>query len=259
MNSKERIELFKREISYISDENFKNFVKLLLENADDYFFSVAASSTGKHHPLYALGDGGLVRHTRAVTFFVNEILRPEMEFGIVDRHIGDLLIVSAIAHDIKKMGDGEEHTRNDHPQLAAAFIEKVNEENGNPIGEKDLEFICNVVRKHMGPWSEEKPSSRYELIVFYADYFASRRDVDVKFISEGVNIEVEPVMPEVKPIYTIEEYKFTFGKVKGLTLEEAYSTNPGFLKWMVRQPDFSFKEAQELVKEFLAQKENKLF
>ena len=100
MDRKERISLFERELSYIADDGLKTFCKQLLIEADDYFYTVPASSSGRYHPKFALGDGGLVRHTQAVAYFANEFIRPELEFGTIDRRQGDLLVISAIAHDI---------------------------------------------------------------------------------------------------------------------------------------------------------------
>ena len=60
-----KTEVFKKEINYVKDENLRSDLKILIELLPDYFFEVPASSTGKYHPDFALGDGGLVRHTKA--------------------------------------------------------------------------------------------------------------------------------------------------------------------------------------------------
>ena len=54
----------KKEIEYINNERYKKSIKTLISLLPDYFFEVAASSTGKYHPSFALKDGGLVRHTK---------------------------------------------------------------------------------------------------------------------------------------------------------------------------------------------------
>ena len=255
MNSSERIELFQRELSYISDNKVKEFAKILLTEADDYFFEVPASSSGKYHPKFALGDGGLVRHTKAVAYFLNELLRPSIEFEAVTRHDADLLIVAAIAHDIKKQGDGiEGHTVKEHPQLAAEYVmEMWREHNGKRlISEEDAEYICDAVRTHMGPWSDEPPTTQDQILVFYADYIASRKEITgLGFIDEGNNTLVEAYE---KPVYTVEEYKFDFGKTKGMTIAEAYQKEPGYIRWMANKEGFGNVEVQNLVKEYL--KEN---
>ena len=251
MELKERLSLFERELSYIADPEIKEFCEQLLAEADDYFFSVPASSSGKYHPSFALGNGGLVRHTKAVAYFTNEIIRPELEFETLTRRDADLLITAAIAHDIKKQGDGSDgHTVKEHPQLASAYIKKVYEEyEWNTITPKDIVFIRNVVERHMGPWQEPKPTSRMQLILFYADFIASRKEiVGLDFIDKGDNSAVEAYE---KPVYTVNDYKFDFGKTKGMTIREAYESNPGYIKWIASKEDFGMVEVRKLVKEFL--------
>ena len=46
----------------------------LIELLPNYFFEVPASSTGKYHPEFALGDGGLIRHTKVAVRIAYELL-----------------------------------------------------------------------------------------------------------------------------------------------------------------------------------------
>lgn len=250
MNSKERIELFQRELSYIADDELREFAKELLRDADDYFFSVPASSSGKYHPDFARGEGGLVRHTKAVAYFVNELIRPEMEFGSIERRDADILIVAAIAHDIKKQGDGiDGHTVKEHPKLASDYVLKTYKEyEWETIDCTDIHDMRDVIESHMGPWQDPKPSSRKQLILFYADYIASRKEiVGLDFIESGNNEAVEAYE---RPVMTVEGYKFDFGKTKGMTIKEAYEKEPGYLKWIANKEGFGNVEVQNLVKEF---------
>ena len=57
---------FEKEIGWIHSEKIAKFATYCVNNLPAYFFTVPASSSGKYHPSYALGDGGLVRHTKAV-------------------------------------------------------------------------------------------------------------------------------------------------------------------------------------------------
>ncbi len=253
MNSVERIELFQRELSYISDNKLKEFVKILLTHADDYFFEVPASSSGKYHPKFALGNGGLVRHTKAVAYFTNELIRPSIEFDKITRYEGDCLLVAAIVHDIKKQGDGlEGHTVKEHPKLASDYIWKMWEKYGKDLLEEEaVGYITEVVESHMGPWQKPYPETRPELIVFYADYIASRKEIaGLSFIDNNDNSEVEAYE---RPEYTVEKYKFDFGKTKGLTIKEAYDREPGYIRWIANKEGFGNVEVQNLVKEFLNQ------
>ena len=86
----DRLKLFSNELNEISDEKLRNFAEDLIINADDYFFTIAASTTGKYHPQFDLGVGGLVRHTRCVVFFAI----CEATSRCFEDHEKDLLIVS---------------------------------------------------------------------------------------------------------------------------------------------------------------------
>lgn len=252
MNTQERIELFNRELSYISDEKVKDLAKKILEKADDYFFHEPASSTGKYHPSFSLGEGGLVRHTKAVTYFLNELVRAELVAKSIDRHTADLLIVCAIAHDIKKYGDGSGvHTVSNHPELGAKFAGNLAYKEGFP--KEDYEFIHKTIFCHMGPWSEPKPESMTDRMLFYADYVASRKEITgLSFIETNDNATQAPA--EEPPVLTIEGYKFDFGKKRGQTLNEVYEKDPLYLKWIMEKEDFFNPPVQSLVKDFLAKK-----
>ena len=58
-----KIEIFKNEINKISDERLRKNLEIIIDNLPDYFFSIPASSTGKYHPSFTLGESGLVRHS----------------------------------------------------------------------------------------------------------------------------------------------------------------------------------------------------
>ena len=70
------IKLFERELSLIVSEDLRMAVKsYLIDRVPDHFWTDGASSSGKYHPKFAQGVGGLVRHTNAVVMFAEELLR----------------------------------------------------------------------------------------------------------------------------------------------------------------------------------------
>ena len=69
-----KIEMFKKEINYVKDSSRRKDLKTLIGLLPDYFFEVPASSTGKYHPSFALGEGGLVRHTKVAVRIAYELL-----------------------------------------------------------------------------------------------------------------------------------------------------------------------------------------
>ena len=93
VSDKKKTSFFEKELEYINNERYKKSAMTLIELLPDYFFSVPASSTGKYHPSFSLGDGGLLRHTKAAVRMANEL------FGIYkfpDR-IKDLIILFTIS------------------------------------------------------------------------------------------------------------------------------------------------------------------
>ena len=70
-------EYFKKELSYIKNKKVIKDLKYLIELLPDYFFEIPASSTGKYHPSYALGEHGLIRHTKAAVRIAYELFDDE--------------------------------------------------------------------------------------------------------------------------------------------------------------------------------------
>ena len=65
---------FEKELSYFKIDKVRKACIATLKLLPEYFFEVPASSTGKYHPEYALGDGGLLRHSKAAMRIGYELL-----------------------------------------------------------------------------------------------------------------------------------------------------------------------------------------
>ena len=153
-----------------------------------YFFFFFLSFTGKYHPKYTLGDGGLVRHTKAAVRLAYELLNdPVIGDKYTDRE-KDLMIMSLIIHDGLKSGrEKSKYTKVEHPLLACDYIEE-NMDNLN-MSDEDIEFMCNVISSHMGPWNKDfdgnevlpVPKNKYQNFVHMCDYLASRKAVLFEF------------------------------------------------------------------------------
>ena len=74
LDNKSKVECFNTEINYIKNKDYVEDFKTLINLIPDYFFEVPASSTGKYHPKFSLGDGGLLRHTKAAVKIAYELL-----------------------------------------------------------------------------------------------------------------------------------------------------------------------------------------
>ena len=184
--------LFNKELTYIKTPEIKESLIYMINQLPDYFFTVAASSTGKYHPEYALGDGGLLRHTKAAARIAHELLEnPQIGDKYTTRE-KDLMLMAIILHDGIKHGDPmEKYVKFDHPIIIAdKIMESVNE---MPMSKEDALFVSDAIKTHMGPWTKdykgnevlEKPVTKYQNFVHMCDYLASRKCLLVPFNSEN--------------------------------------------------------------------------
>ena len=100
-------EYFLEEISYIKNDKIKKSLIYMINKLPDYFFIVPAASTGKYHPMYASGEGGLLRHTKAAVRIAYELLNDP---AIGDKYTSDeqdLMLMGLLLHDGLKLGKEE--------------------------------------------------------------------------------------------------------------------------------------------------------
>lgn len=167
--------------SLINNKEIRGFVeKFFDEQVPEYFKHVPASSSGKYHPAYALGDGGLCRHVIATVKMVVHIT--SLKYLRIDSIMRDKMIAAAMLHDAFKQGlDGSgQHTVKDHARVAAQEITKY----ASDLSDIDPErpTISRMVATHMGEWGgKTQPGNRYEFLVHLADYLASRKDIIIDF------------------------------------------------------------------------------
>lgn len=178
-----------QEIDFIKDDKIRNFAKVAVSSLPDYFFEVAASSTGKYHPSYALGEGGLLRHTKAAVRIANDLLSLEM-YGSYSQMEKDIMILGLILHDGLKHGETlSPYTIAEHPIVCASWIKDTLPWK-EYLSYAQVVLLCEVISSHMGQWNtsyktnEEilpKPRSRYQKFVHQCDYLASRKYLEFNF------------------------------------------------------------------------------
>lgn len=179
-----RAEHFERELNLIVDEELRMAVKSYLnERVPDYFWLIGASSSGKFHPVFSQGQGGLVRHVKSVVMFAEELLRMNTYAYMKDDY-KDFVIAACIIHDCVKYGIEEydkTQYKNHAPNGAKAFAEWCDE-----IGFNVHPYLLDAVRTHMGQWSapEDKPFTNIDRCVHMADYMASRSFIDIPGLCE---------------------------------------------------------------------------
>jgi 23S rRNA maturation-related 3'-5' exoribonuclease YhaM len=184
----DKLKVFEYELKQIKNENIKLFTFKMLEVVPSYFYEVAASSTGKYHPAYALGEGGLIRHTKAAVRIAKELLTLEM-FKYNDNE-KDAIISALILHDACKHGiNKSKYTITEHPLEIVKLI-KQHKEICQLIDEKLLNIIIDCISTHMGQWTKDyktkrevlpKPKTGKQHFVHMCDYLASRKCIELNF------------------------------------------------------------------------------
>ena len=185
--------MFKQELGYIENDRIRIACLKIVKLLPQYWFEVAAASTGKYQPEYAQGDGGLLRHSKAAMRIGYELL---VDPAIGDKYTSvekDLMLVALLVHDGLKLGiKKEKYTRFDHPILMAEFLKEKSSEL-EELSEEEIIFMGDVIKTHMGPWITdyngnevlEKPKTKYQNFVHMCDYLASRKCILVPFDNDN--------------------------------------------------------------------------
>lgn len=174
-------ELLSYEVAQIDDFDIREFVKKTLDEVDPIHRIKPASSTGKYHPKYAAGEGGLIRHIKVTVRNVIELIRatPAVESE------KDELIAAAIIHDMWKYPEGRDHefTAFDHPALGGQWCK-----------DHGFDTIGRLVASHQGIWTtsrqmpgfeNEQPRKFDEWLLHYSDLLASRTYLRCDFDEMG--------------------------------------------------------------------------
>lgn len=167
---------FETELKLITNEELRAKVKEILnKDVDQDFFIKSASSTSKYHPKFALGDQGLVRHTRALVKILTafQTSRPDLNW--------DDIYAAAILHDCCKYTSGEKYTNTNHAMIAHNLILKISSTCSGMLKMK-LQHIADLIKWHMGRFDFDgniellKSNIREDAwILHYADMLCSRK------------------------------------------------------------------------------------
>ena len=220
-------------LATIVNEDIREFAKVLVEGLPAYIWEVGASSTGKYHPQYSLGVGGLMRHQIAVVRFLNYFFELEQYNVKFTTREMDLMRVAGLCHDGRKSGEQSDYekskfTKFDHPIQMANAIRNYD---GQYLNHDELEFMAHCIESHMGQWSTDrkssvilpKPVDEAQHFVHLADYLASRKDLTMAFD----NMEV----PKPVPV-NVNEYVVNFGKYKGTKLIDLFNKDRSYCMWL---------------------------
>ncbi len=185
MDTKTKSDIFAVELAQIKDPKIKASATTIVELLPDYYFHEPASSTGKYHPSFSLGERGLVRHVKVAVKYATDL------FNIYkfDQETKDLIVFALIIHDgIKKGIPESRYMKFDHPLLIGAFVK----ENADKLEltEEQVDRIVKMTASHMGKWNTNEyepnivlplPKTVEEKFVHMCDYLSSRKFNNVSF------------------------------------------------------------------------------
>ena len=249
-------ELFDEILNTFETENIKQFAELCIKTIPPYFWVVPASSTGKYHPIYALGEGGLARHTLALCRIMNHLFNLDWFRQKYSAEERDCLRLAGLMHDTRKSGSQEDYqkskwTKFDHPIQAAKVVYKTYMENKDSLNIRGeyIDMICQCIESHMGAFNTDKrsnielpvPTSEEQMLVHICDYLASRKDIEVLF--DDTKHDIDAVKPD------IHTWTLDFGKYKGMTLIEVNDSDPGYIEWLKKQENFDREPCKTLLRD----------
>ena len=235
----------------IVNDDIREFARVLVEGLPDYIWHVGASSTGKYHPAYSLGDGGLMRHQIAVVRFLNYFFELEQYNTKFTSREMDLMRVAGLVHDGRKSGEQDDYMRSkftkfDHPIHMANVVRSYDR---RYLTHDEIEFIAHCIESHMGQWATDrkssvvlpKPMDEYQHFVHLADYLASRKDLTVAFD----NVEVPKSAST-----NVNDYVIGFGKYKGTKLVDLFKQDHDYCMWL--KANSYQREVVEMIKQIEA-------
>ena len=177
-------EIFNKELNYINDNRLKENAIIILNELPDYFYEIPASSTGKYHPKYTLGEGGLIRHVKGAVDIANNLF----DIYKFDSHTKDIIIISLLIHDGLKHGfNYDKYTKFEHPILIGELLSNIKDK--LTLSDDEIKEITDNVASHMGRFNTSNysdtilplPKTVTEKFVHMCDFLASRKEILFEF------------------------------------------------------------------------------
>lgn len=177
-------------LDLLSTERVKAGLLEIVDILPGYFFIVPSSSTGKHHPSYSLGKGGLLRHCKSAMKIGYDLMRNPLILNEKSEEKKDLILTAIFIHDGLKLGPKQSaFTRFDHPLLMQKFLLD-NESKIPSLTHDELVFMGDLISTHMGPWTKDpttqeivlsEPKTKEQMFVHLCDYISSRKSIGFQF------------------------------------------------------------------------------
>ena len=231
--TEERLNLVQPVLDTFINDDIKEFTIVLLDNLPEYIWHIGASSTGKYHPAYSLGEGGLMRHQIAVVRFLNFFFELEQYNSKLTSREMDLMRLAGLMHDGRKSGSQEDYEKSKYTKFThpVQMAEVIRSYDGQYLNHEEIEMVAEAISKHMGAWNTDKktafvlpkPNDKFSRMLHVADYLASRKCITMDFENyEAPRVE----LPDVNT------YIFPLKKHAGKLLVDVFKNDRPYLQWV---------------------------
>lgn len=166
-------ELLWEQVLKITDKDMMVFTTHCILKLPKYSL-VPSSRSGKYHPIDEFRIGGQALHVSRVVRTMEHLLERD---GETDPKVRDLMVMTAILHDVNKAIDARSEAAG--PEFIKAELTSVYGELW-PVWGKHLVELITV---HGGRWTpmdakyRYNPNDKFHMWIHTADYIASRNDI----------------------------------------------------------------------------------
>lgn len=177
-------EIFTKELELIKDERIRKNTEIILDLLPEYFYHIPASSTGKYHPNFSLGEGGLVRHVKVATRILNDLLNDTTYINNYAPYIDknkesklnekDLMLMGIILHDGLKDGllDFDYKEEEENQNKLTELKNKRDELLKNDIGNNEIDTI----KKEISALYKKVHFTKFEHPILISNFIKSNKD-----------------------------------------------------------------------------------
>jgi len=166
----QKLNIFQKYLKLIKTDFIRDFTGIAILNFPEYFWTLPASTSGKHH-----GNETLIEHVLGCAYIAKNV---QEQFKNYDQIWKDQLMSAILLHDgwrcgflghekrftqkmIEKKGYskkllGQLCTSKDHPYVAASQLMKILKKSYLIDYKMFFEDIIEAVKYHMGPWTPKK-------------------------------------------------------------------------------------------------------
>lgn len=244
-----KVKPFESVLAKFETDEMKSYAEDMLNQTEDYIFSIPSSTTLKYHNKTQCQDGGQVYHILMACEIMNHILDLDyVKTKYSNPKQRDCLRTAILLHDMKKLGEKPgKYTSHDHPVVAQKWIEETVVD--HDIELKFKKYIGRLVASHSGQWTTSKRSNVVlpgvdtdeQFLVHLCDYLGSRSNLDMIYSEETI-AAVEENITKIDP----KELVMPFGMHKGTKVMELPLD---YMKWCLENLSHLDPQIRELMED----------